>query len=132
VVTPDLRFDQDGFLDLSVFPDTEPDVYGHSPAGLDPLLAEDQRELVAAVDDAWLAEVVAGLGAHTGRDERDERLAFLVPHAIEPTAGSPEGHAAIASGGDDHADDDGEDIEIASLLLSFSNREGSAGEGSAS
>ena len=128
MVTPELHFDQDGFLDLSVFPDTEPDVYGHGPAVLDPLLAEDRRELDATVDDTWFAAAVTDLVPEVGDDERDERLAALLPGPVEPTAGTaPNLDAAVD--GDDPADDDGEDIEIASLLHGFTTREGSTGEG---
>lgn len=130
MVTPELRFDQDGFLDLSVFPDTEPDVYGHSPAVLDPLLAEDRRELDAAGDDTWLVDAVARLGAGPAADAPDERLASLVPTPTAPADPAPEppGGSLVPGAG---ADDDGEDIEVASLLQRFSGREGSAGEGPA-
>lgn len=95
MVTPELRFDEDGFLDLSVFPDTEPDVHGHGPGVLDPALDVDRRALDGSFDAHWIDAALTG--ALDPTTDADGELATLVPApaavADATTAGDVRPHA---------------------------------------
>lgn len=80
MTTPELRFDEDGFLDLSVFPDVEPDVFGHGPGPLDPALDIDRRTLDASFDEAWVDAVLERAVAVPASTD-DLLLLALVPPA---------------------------------------------------
>lgn len=102
MMTPELRFDADGFVDLSVFPDTEPDVHGHGPGVLDPALARDRDLLDRTFDPIWISGVLDGAltgGPGAGPDELGPLVpsTFTAPMDPTPTTGDPvRGPAAAA------------------------------------
>ncbi len=103
-MAPELRFDDDGFIDLSVFPDIEPDVHGYSAEQLDPKLGEDRRGLDATFDRAWLAAALDELPDSGSVDDHLLLALLPAPHAAE--------HPATRDRATGDGPDEGHDIDV--------------------
>lgn len=117
-MAPELRFDDDGYLDLSVFPDVEPDVHGYSAERLDPMVREDRRALDATFDRAWLAGALDDVVTPPGSGPVDDHLLLAllpVPGAAERTASDPATRA-------EPDEDDDIDVEIGPLPTTTSGQ----------